>query len=143
MFICGCSSSGSSHSTVAPEENDDLVMGNYILASKVRSGETTFDYTFQASVSNIGEKDATNVTAILTSLVTSTAVIKGDLAFGDVPAGETVASADTFVVRIDRSIDFNQDDFEWDIKANFTNSASPEIIVDDPMDVSESAVANP
>ena len=132
FFLCACHS-GHSHSSLAPEETDNLVVGNYVLISKVRSGETSFDYTFKASISNIGEKDAKNATATLTSNVSSTVIIHGELTFGDVPAGETVASSDTFTVRIDRSIEFNQDDLIWDIQADFTTASSAEYVNGDLM----------
>jgi len=105
--------------------NDTMTIGNYVLVSKVRSGRTTFDYTYNASITNNGAIDVKDVTASLTSLVSSTAVISGSLSFGDVPAGSTLASNNTFTVRIDRSLIFDQNNLQWEIQA--TASISEEV----------------
>lgn len=102
--------------------NDEMTISNYVLVSKVRTGRTTFDYTYRASVTNNSTENAKNVEASLTSLVSTTTVLAGTLTFGDVAAGSTVASSGTFTVRIDRNLPFNQSNLGWDIQAIFAEA---------------------
>jgi len=97
-------------------QSASLTVTNYSLVSKVRVGRTAYDYTFNAIITNNGTADVKNVTATLTTLVSTTTVIDGSLSFGDVPAGASVPSSDTFTVRINRVYPFNESDLSWNIQ---------------------------
>lgn len=112
-----------SSSRPALAQSSFLTIGNYTLINKVRAGRTTYDYTFRANITNNGSENAVNVSAILTSLTPTLTIVEGSLVFGNIPAGATVVSNDTFTVRIDRQSPFNAADFSWEI--NGTNVIGP------------------
>jgi glycerophosphoryl diester phosphodiesterase len=80
---------------------------SYELIATTRVGLTSFDYEIIASVTNHGA-GAESVSAVLSDWPASITVIKGNLAFGNIPAGATVTSEDTFTVRIDRTNVFDE-----------------------------------
>jgi len=83
----------------------DLVVSNYILVSSTRVTRTVFEYAFQADVTNNSNVDAVNVKTIINiKAAAPTTVGDNRLSFGDVPAGLTVRSKDTFTVRQDRTL---------------------------------------
>src|SRR5437879_5948391 len=86
---------------------------NYILVNSQRVSRTEFIHTYRANVTNHGSVDMLGVTATLTSLSAHTVVVDGVLSFGDVPAGSTVPSSDTFTIRQDRSFPFRPADLVW------------------------------
>nr|WP_319393939.1 metallophosphoesterase family protein [uncultured Desulfobacter sp.] len=85
---------------------------NYELQSKKRVSRTDYLYTFKASALNNAE-DAGNVTATLVSDSAYTKIVDGDLAFGDIQAGTTVQSQDTFSIRQNRRHKFNASALTW------------------------------
>ncbi len=93
----------------------DLVIQNYQLVSKTRVGRTAYDYVFKANIKNNGTENVADVTAVLTSLASTTSVIDGSLTFGEVSAGATITSSDTFTVRIDRLYTFDESKLKWEI----------------------------
>jgi len=101
--------------SLVPAAVTDLTVGNYRLVSSKRVTRTAFEYTYRANVTNAGAVDVLNVTASLTSRAASTVVIEGNLTFGDVPAGHTVTSSDTFTIRQDRRVAFKPADLVWTV----------------------------
>lgn len=98
-----------------------LTIGNYTVVSSKRLSRTEFEYVYKASVSNVGE-DVVNVIGTLTSGAANMTVVEGTLSFGNVAAGATAASIDTFTVRIDRTSTVPVSAFIWNISAE---SAAP------------------
>jgi len=88
---------------------------NYQLVSSIRVGRTAYDYTYQVSIINNGS-DVQNVTAAVSSGSLNTTIIDGDVNFGDIPAGSTVAGTDTFTIRQNRSYAFDPNSLTWDIQ---------------------------
>ena len=88
---------------------ENMSIGNYTVVATTRVGLTEYDYTVKASVTNNGA-DAKNVSAVLIeSLQPNVTVIKaGPLNFGDVASLATAPSNDTFTVRINRTMVFDE-----------------------------------
>lgn len=82
------------------------VVQSYSLVSSVRSGRTTFDYTYRALVRS-DQASYRNARFTLTSAAAATQVIDGSVAVGDLDAGQVVLAADTFTIRQDRLLPFN------------------------------------
>ena len=94
---------------------DDLAIVSHSLVSSQRVNRFQVDFTFRADIFNAGPMDVQNVTATITSLSPNTVVMDGSLAFGEVRAGATVTSDDTYTVRDDRRFPFNDADLIFDI----------------------------
>jgi hypothetical protein len=93
----------------------DLTIGNYSLVSKERVGRTDFTYIYHAEITNTGPA-VRNVTATVKSTSAHTVVVDGTLTFGDVPAGGTVISNDTFTIRQNRGFPFAPQALVWEIQ---------------------------
>lgn len=76
-----------------------LQIGNYLLISKRKASNSEFDYTYQASVTNTGAVTALDVKAKAESLNPAIKLKNPNLKFGNVPAGGSVPSRDTFTLR--------------------------------------------
>ncbi len=99
----------------------------YQLVSKKRVGRTVMEYTFKARLRG-GDQPLRNVRATAVSNSPATEVIDGVVTFGDVAAGATVLSQDTFTVRQDRRRgNFGPASLRWQVQydppAGFTLSA--------------------
>ena len=92
----------------------ELSIGNFNLIQKQRVGRVIYEYTYTAEITNNGN-NATNVTAAATSGSASTTVMQGELVFGDVPAGDTLTSQNTFIIRQDRRYPLEWSDLDWQI----------------------------
>ncbi|MDS4041712.1 MAG: PKD domain-containing protein, partial [Candidatus Competibacter sp.] len=90
----------------------DLIIGNYSLVSSKRLSSTVYEYVYRAQVTNGGPAVA-NVAATLTGTPTGVTTVDGGLSFGDVAAGATVVSSDTFTVRHDRRYSFDANSLIW------------------------------
>lgn len=90
----------------------ELVIGDYQLVSSKRISRTVSEYTYKAAVINTGS-DALDVSATLNINAPGVTVLDGELSFGDVGAGATVSSADTFTIRHDRVYAYNESLLEW------------------------------
>ena len=90
----------------------DVEVGDYRLVSSRRVTRTLYEDVYKANASNWGGTDA-SVSANLTSIVPQITVVEGGLSFGDVAAGATQVSTDTFTVRHDRSKPFDVDGLVW------------------------------
>ena len=95
---------------------DGIAIDNYSLVSSTRISRTVYEYTYTADVSNWGSGDAA-ITATLASTVPEITVMEGTLDFGDVTLGATQVSTDTFTIRVDRSLPFNEDALVWTAQA--------------------------
>ncbi len=84
------------------------------LVSSSRVGRTTFDYTYTITVRN-GSPALVAAKATVTSTAPATQIVKSTVSLGDVAAGATVASADTFTLRQDRSVPFNPASLVWKV----------------------------
>ncbi len=94
----------------------ELAIGDYQLVSSKRISRTVSEYTYKAAVINTGS-DALDVSATLNINAPGVTVLDGELSFGDVGAGATVSSADTFTIRHDRAYALNESQFQWAVKA--------------------------
>lgn len=100
----------------------ELTIGNYQLISSERIGRTESEYTYKAAVTNTGS-DALDVSATLNINAPGVTVLSGTLSFGDVAAGTTATSADTFTIRQDRTYSLNESQFQWTVKATDVQTA--------------------
>ena len=99
----------------------NLTIDNFVLVGTARVDRTHFNYTYQADITNNTLGVAQNITAMLTSNTPATVVVDGTLSFGNVPAGTTVTSLDTFVIQQTREFQFDPAQLIWTI----TSSATP------------------
>src|SRR3989344_2421820 len=95
---------------------ETIVIHTSTLVSSVRISRTVYENTYKADVSNWGTADAT-ITASLASTAAHITVMEGALSFGDVVEGATQESTDTFTVRHDRSLPFDNDALVWTVQA--------------------------
>lgn len=75
-----------------------LAITGYELTEQIKLGKGVYQFVYRAAVTNTGS-DAMNVRATLESTPSIVEIIEPDLQFGDVPAGTTELSDDTFTVR--------------------------------------------
>lgn len=90
----------------------DASVGAYVLVSTRRVTDFEYIYTYQASVVNSGGP-LVNVTARATSLNPAILLVDDSLSFGDVAAGATAKSLDTFGIRKTQSQAFTSADLSW------------------------------
>ncbi len=98
----------------APCLAQDLTITSFTQVSSRRVSPYDFEYTLRANLVNSGPA-VKNAGATVTSKPAHVTVLDGALTFGDVPAGATVTSLDTFSVRIDRRIGSQATDLVWNI----------------------------
>lgn len=98
----------------APPEG--LYISGITVVAKTRISRTVFEYTYTADITNNG-RTAVDVAAVLTIDSPHTTVMDGQVSFGDVSAGVTTTSTDTFVFRHDRRYPFNPASMMWAIQA--------------------------
>jgi hypothetical protein len=94
----------------------ELTIGEYTLVDSKRVSRVVYEYTFQVQVSNDGAP-VLNVVAQASSSSEHTTIVEGELVFGYVPAGTTVASTDTLTLRQDRRYPFDQSAVSWNIQS--------------------------
>ena len=94
----------------------DLVVDNsYQLVSSKRVGRTSYDYTYQLSITNNGP-DVNNVIATVISTSSHTMIIDGDVNLGNIANGSTVLSTDTFTIRQNRKYPFDPASLVWNLQ---------------------------
>ena len=93
----------------------DLTVGNYALVSSKRVSRTECEYTYQGQVTN-DDQAVKNVAAQVTSNSSHTTIIEGVLEFGDVAAGSSLQSTDTFTIKQDRLYPFDPSSLQWNIR---------------------------
>lgn len=84
------------------------------LVGTSRVGRTTFDYTYKITVQN-GTPALVAAKATVVSTAPATQIMKSTVSLGDVAAGATVTSTDTFTLRQDRSVPFNAAALAWTV----------------------------
>ena len=84
------------------------------LVSSVRSGRTTFDYSYRITVRN-GDVALNTAQAAVQNSSPATQVIKGSVVLGNLAAGATVTSTDVFTIRQDRTLPFNPAVLAWTV----------------------------
>lgn len=84
------------------------------LVSSVRSGRTTFDFTYRITVQN-GSPGLSSAVATVGSLAATTVVLKGAVTLGSLSENGMVTSTDTFTIRQDRSVPFNPSMLVWTV----------------------------
>lgn len=89
------------------------------LVNQVRTGRTSFDYTYRIRVQN-GATPLANARAVATSNVATTVVIKGTVALGDLAANALVTSQDTFTIRQDRQAAYSPSTITWQVLGDTT-----------------------
>jgi hypothetical protein len=91
----------------------DLSITNYRIASEeVRVSRTVWDFEYRVDIVNRGQA-RTGITASVTSRVPSVQILRGSLRFPSVPANSQIASNDTILLRIDRSVPFDVANLQW------------------------------
>jgi hypothetical protein len=83
------------------------VVQSYSLVSSVRSGRTTFDYTYRPLVRGDGDSYH-NAAFAITSTNPSTQVINNVVNIGDLDAEQVMLATNTFTIRQDRLVPFDQ-----------------------------------
>lgn len=91
-----------------------LQVGNYEIISSTRVGRTTFEYVMRATVTN-HSLPAQGVLARVSSSSSNTVVVSRTLLFGNVDAGQTAVSTNTFTIRHDRQVPFSPSVLQWSI----------------------------
>ncbi len=82
------------------------------LVSTVRTGRTTFDFSYRVVVQN--GTPALNAAAVsVTSNSPATVVVKGSANLGNLAANSTVTSADVVTIRQDRTVPFDAPALTW------------------------------
>ena len=84
----------------------DFSLSNITLESseRVMGIPATWDLTYQAEVTNTSGGDFTDLRLVIDGPISDIEVVDGELQFGDVAAGATVQSLDTFTLRESRKI---------------------------------------
>src|SRR5664279_4102773 len=90
-----------------------LSMENYQFVSSARVSRTLLDIAYEADIVNTSGVTLSSISAVVTSAVDSVQIIQGGLHFATVPANGRVTSAETFVIRIDRSAPFDFANLRW------------------------------
>lgn len=108
-------------------QTSDLMIGNYVKLSEKRITRTVYEYTYRADAINSGP-GGLNVAGTVTSNSPYTTIMDDSLSFGDLPAGATVTSSDTFTFRHDRSYPFTWSNLVWNISSV---SQQPAITIDE------------
>lgn len=103
------------------------------LVSSVRSGRTSMDFTYRINVRN----DATPLSAALATVrssVATTTVLDGTVSLGDLAAGATILSTDTFTIRQDRTVAFNPASLSWSVTGVAPNApTSVQVLLSEPV----------
>ncbi len=102
------------------------------LVSSVRTGRTSIDYTYRITVRN-GTPALSAAQATLQSSSPATQVLKASVLLGDLAAGATLTSTDTFVIRQDRSVAFNPASLLWTVSgASIAGPSTMELGLSEP-----------
>lgn len=91
-----------------------IELGNYEIVSRTRVDRFAWEYVMRATAQNTGAA-AVGVTATLTGSGPVHTVVEGSLGFGDLGAGASGVSLDTFTLRVDRQHPFDPAALEWEV----------------------------
>jgi hypothetical protein len=92
--------------------------------SSVRYGRDHFDFTYTVDVTSNGPARSA-VRATVTSRSASTQILDGSVVLGDVGAGASLRSTDTFSFRQNRTVPFNPADLVWVFEYNAPPTLAP------------------
>lgn len=93
----------------------ELTIGGYTLVDSHRVSRAEYEYTYRAQVTN-DDAAIPNVIARASSSDSHTIIIEGQLVFGNVPAGGTLTSTDTFTIRHDRRFPMDWSAVSWEFQ---------------------------
>lgn len=93
---------------------EDLTITNFTQTASRRISQYEFEYTLRADLANSGPA-VKKAGATVSGKPAHVTVLDGALTFGDVAAGATVTSLDTFSVKVDRRLGFQPTDLVWNI----------------------------
>ena len=82
------------------------------LVSSVRTGRTTFDFSYRVVVQN-GTPALTAAAVSVTSSSPATVIVKGSASLGDLAANTTFTSTDVITIRQDRTVPFDAPALTW------------------------------
>lgn len=102
------------------------------LVSKRRVGRTTFEYTYQVTVTNDTAVDIDDVTAYLSTTGTGTTIVDDTAAFGMIGIGQTVVGTDTIKIRQNRRYPLDLDALTWEVGFDALITISG-IVTDEPI----------
>jgi|GEM_PF-4566298 len=91
---------------------------NFTLISSKRVTRTVSEYTIRAVAKNVTAIEIKNVTATLISVPSNITIVDGNLNFGLLAANASVASSDTFTIRIDLRQAYSLADLRWKIEGD-------------------------
>jgi hypothetical protein len=100
--------------------HDDLIVGNYTLVSTRRVSHTVYELTYRARLTNGAPRHgltALDAMAQLARHSEGTDIVDGELTFGDVAAGTSAPSRDTFTIRHDYRHFFDVRLLRWTVSA--------------------------
>jgi len=92
-----------------------LSLIGYQLVGKQRVDRTVFDYTLRIKVTNEGEVPLEDVVAELLGVPENVEIIESEVVVGDLGAGATKTSGDTFTIRVDRTTLIAPLWISWDV----------------------------
>ena len=92
-----------------------LACTGYEVVSQKRLSRTVFEYGMKMKVKNMCDYDVNNITIKLSSGPAGIDILNDKVRFGNILAGGEGLSIDTFIVRIDRSKEYNENDYVWQI----------------------------
>ncbi len=87
-------------------DTPEFTIENFYVVSVIRLGHKHYQYEFKADVTNTSTVDAANVSVTVASSARKVTVVDDSLTFGDIAAGETVTSADTFILQLKHRFPF-------------------------------------
>ena len=94
----------------APPASITVTVGGFDLTydqvGSQRISRTVFEYIYSADLTNLQGTAVTGAQASVSSSAAATVITDGSLDFGDLAAGQTVPSTDTFSFQQDRTVDF-------------------------------------
>ena len=99
----------------------DVFVVEQILTSSARVTRDLTDFTYRIRVVNQGGALA-GATAFVSSLSPNTVIRDNEVRLGDLPAGSTITSTDTFTLRQNRLVPFRPTDLVWTIEAQPANT---------------------
>jgi PKD repeat protein len=88
-------------------------IGSYSLVSQKKVTSTIYQYTYQASLTNSSSAIGKNITATATSKVFGVTLSDSSLFFGEIAAGSTIQSTNTFTIRAKAGYVVKGPDLSW------------------------------
>ncbi|MEN6386885.1 MAG: dockerin type I domain-containing protein, partial [Phycisphaerales bacterium] len=95
-----------------PKSQEYLYCTGYELLWQKRISRTQFEYCFKLKLKNMTDFDVSNKNIEFSCAYDEVQMINNKVFFDMIPAGTEVLSQDSFIVRIDRLYEINNDDIE-------------------------------